>query len=113
MFYGIISNEETIAENPEMVQGFVRAVLRGLEDTLADPEGAFEMSKNFVEGLEDNRLPVLEASLEMWQADELGITEASSWSQTETVLLSMGLLDAPLEDLEAAFTNQFVEGASE
>ena len=110
---GIITNEETIAEHPEMVEGFVRAILRGLEDTLADPEGAFEISKNFVEGLEDERMPVLTASLEFWQADNLGMTDASSWSQTEAVLLEMGLLDAPLDDLEAAFTNEFVESAGE
>ncbi len=106
---GIITNEETIAENPEMVEGFTRAILRGLEDTLNDPDEAFEISKNFVEGLEDSRMAVLEASLDMWRADDLGITDADSWVQTEQILIGMGFLDGPIDNLEDAYTNEFVE----
>ncbi|MCP4359057.1 MAG: ABC transporter substrate-binding protein [Chloroflexi bacterium] len=108
---GIITNETVIAENPELVQRFVRATLRGLADTLADPDGAYEISKKFVEGLDDDRKPVLQASLEMWQADKLGETTADSWQQTQDVLLGAGILDAPVENLEAAFTNEFIEQA--
>lgn len=106
---GIITNEETIANNPELVQGFVRAVLRGLEDTLADPDAAYEMSKQYVEGLADGRKPVLTASLDLWQADTLGLTNAQSWQNTHDVLLRAGLLDEPVPDLAAAYTNRFVK----
>ena len=106
---GIITNEALIADDPEMVERFVHALLQGLADTLADPAEAFELSKSFVEGLEDSRMPVLEASLPMWDAAHLGETDAASWQTTADVLLSMGLLDAPAENLEAAYTNQFVE----
>lgn len=105
---GIITNETVIAENPEMVVRFVRAVLRGIADTLADPVAAYESSKKFVEGLDDSRMNVLEASLELWRTDQLGVTDPAAWAQTEQVLLQMGLLDAPLPNLEAAFTNEFV-----
>ncbi|MCA9931306.1 MAG: ABC transporter substrate-binding protein [Anaerolineales bacterium] len=105
---GVITNEQTIAENPELVEAFVRATLRGLADTLANPDEAFETSKKFVEGLADDRKPVLEASLALWQAELLGATEAASWEQTQDVLLQIGSLDAPVDDLEAAFTNEFV-----
>lgn len=108
---GIITNEQTIADNPEMVERFVEAVLRGLADTLADPDEAFEISKNFVEGLEDGRKPVLEASLPMWQADTLGISDLASWQNTQDVLLQAGLLEAPLPDLEQIFSNKFVLAA--
>lgn len=110
---GIITNETTIAQNPEMVTRFVRAILRGIADTLADPAAAYESSKKFVEGLDDSRMNVLEASLEMWRADQLGMTNPAAWAQTEQVLLQMGLLDAPLANLEAAYTNRFVEMAGE
>ncbi len=105
---GIITNETIAAEDPAMVERFVGAILRGLADTLADPDAAFEISKNFVEGLEDGRKPVLEASLPLWQADTLGLSELVSWQNTQEVLLQAGLLDAPLADLEQAFSNQFV-----
>ena len=108
---GIITNEETIENNPELVQSFTRALLRGLQDTLDNPEEAYEISKNFVEGLDDSRMPVLEASLDMWDADTLGASDLASWENTQSVLLEAGLLDAPLVDLEAIFTNEFIEKA--
>lgn len=105
---GIITNETTIAENPELVERFVGAVLRGLADTLADPDAAFEISKSYVEGLEDGRKPVLEASLPLWQADTLGLSDLASWQNTQDVLLDAGLMDNPLADLTAVFSNDFV-----
>ncbi len=105
---GIITNEDTIANDPALVKGFTRALLRGLQDTLLNPEEAYEISKSYVEGLDDSRMPVLEASLPMWQAAALGTTDLASWENTQNILLQAGLLDAPLADLEAAFTNEFV-----
>ena len=105
---GIVTNEMTIAENPELVERFVRATLRGLADTLADPAEAYEISKKYVEGLDDSRMNVLEASLPLWQAETLGYTDPASWEQTQEILLQMGLLDTPLPALDALFTNRFV-----
>jgi NitT/TauT family transport system substrate-binding protein len=105
---GIITNEATIAANPDLVERFVRATLRGLADTLDDPAEAYEISKAFVEGLDDSRMGVLDASLPIWQAEQLGVTDAASWEQTEQVLLDIGFLDGPVADLEAAYTNEFV-----
>lgn len=105
---GIITNEATIAENGELVERLVRATLRGLDYTLRNPEEAYEISKGFVEGLDDSRMGVLEASLPMWEAPVLGLTDANSWERTHEVLLEMGLLDEPLADLEEAYTNQFI-----
>lgn len=105
---GIVTNESTLAEKPELVEGFVRATLRGLADTLSDPAAAYEISKKFVEGLDDSRMNVLEASLPLWQADTLGATEPASWEQTQAVLLEASLLDVPVSDLERAYTNQFI-----
>lgn len=110
---GIITNEDTLAQNPELVQGFVRAFLRGLQDTIDDPAAAYEISKQFVEGLDDSRRGVLDASIELWRADPLGQTDPASWTETEQLLLRMGLLDAPVPDLEQMYTNEFVEGARE
>ena len=108
---GIITNEMMIAERPERVEAFVGAVLRGLADTLADPEEAFAICEDYVEGLSAERRPVLDASLPLWEAVTLGETSADSWEQTQAVLLDMGFLDAPLANLSAAYTNQFVEAA--
>lgn len=105
---GVVTNEETIANNPDLVERFTRAMLHGLADTLADPDEAYEISKKYVEGLDDSRRGVLEASLEFWRADTLGLTDVQSWERTQALLLDMGLLDGPLADIEEAFTNEFV-----
>lgn len=105
---GIITNETMIAEHPEQVEAFVGALLRGLADTIADPQAAYDISKVYVEGLEDDRLGVLEASIALWQAEPLGTTDSASWQTTHDVLLDMGMLDAPLADLDAAYSNQFI-----
>ena len=106
---GIITNEATIAENPELVEGFVRAMVRGLADTLANPDEAYEISKKFVDGLDDSRKEVLMASLEMWRADTLGLSDPTSWETMQDVMLEMGFLTEPLPDLAAVYTNEFVE----
>lgn len=108
---GLITNEETIAQNPELVQSFVNALLHGLQDTLDDPAEAYTISQKYVEGLDDSRMPVLEASLPLWEAEQLGFTDPASWTQTQDVLLAMGLLDTPIADLEAAYSNQFIQAS--
>lgn len=105
---GVITNEAMIADNPEMVAAFVDAVLRGLRDTLDNPDEAFEISKQYVEGLTDERRAVLDASLPLWEADTPGVTDSASWQQTQDVLLQMGFLDQPVDNLEDAYTNEFV-----
>ncbi len=110
---GFLTNEQTIAENPELLQGFVNAFMRGLRDTLADPDAAYEISKKYVEGLDDSRRGVLEASLPLWQSDQPGRNDPAAWQQTQDLLLEMGLLNEPLDDLAGAFTNQFVDNAEQ
>lgn len=108
---GVITNETMLANEPEVVQAFVGAILRGLADTLADPAGAFTTSRKFVEGLEDDRRAVLEASLPLWQTARLGYSDPAAWENTQALLLTMGLLDKPLADLSAAYSNAFVTAA--
>jgi NitT/TauT family transport system substrate-binding protein len=110
---GIITNEDTIANNPELVQGFVRAFQHGLADTLANPDEAYEVSKKFVDGLDDSRKPVLMASLAMWRADKLGMSDGASWQTMQDVMLAMGFLAEPAADLSAVFTNEFVDKIGE
>jgi len=105
---GLIASEETIANNPEIVSAFIRATLKGIADAIADPQEAFEISKHYVEGLDDSRMNVLDASVAMWKADTLGLTESESWQRTLEALLQIGFLDSPLDDLDRAYTNEFV-----
>ena len=109
---GLISNEATIANNPDLVRRIVQATLRGLTDTLADPDQAFEISKKYVENLDQAdqaiQREVLDASIAFWKADQLGITAPEAWENMQEILLDMGLLSQPL-DLKQAYTNEFIK----
>ncbi len=108
---GLITNEAAIASQPELVQGMARAFLRGIADTLANPDEAYEISKKYVENLADAdeavQKQVLAESIKFWQFSQPGHTDPEAWVNMQATLLDMGLLTTPL-DLEKAYTNQFV-----
>ena len=107
---GIITNEKTLEENPELARAFARAFLKGLEDTLADPDAAFDICRKYVEGLDENEAvqrAVLEASLKYWQGDPLGASDPDAWQKTADVMLDAGLLSTAV-DADRAFTNDYL-----
>jgi NitT/TauT family transport system substrate-binding protein len=73
---GIITNENTIAQNPALVRAFVGAALHGLQDTIIDPDAAYDISKKYVENLTQAdplvQKQVLGTSIEEWRAPVLG-----------------------------------------
>jgi NitT/TauT family transport system substrate-binding protein len=111
---GLITNEATIAQNPDLVQRMVRAVLHGISDSLTNPDEAFEISKKYIDGLAQSdaetqtiQRQVLQASLPFWQSEPLGIIDPQAWQNMQDILLKMGLLSQPLE-LEKAYDTQFI-----
>lgn len=108
---GILASELVIEEEPELVRGFVEAFLKGLGDTIADPEEAFELSEahipNFADLDQDVQRQVLGTSIEQWKAERLGHSDPQAWDNMRNVLLEMGLIDEEL-DVSQAFTNEFI-----
>ena len=112
---GLATNEQTIKDHPELVRGLVAAALRGMADTIANPDEAVEISKKYVETLaaadeatQATARKVLIASIDMWETANPGISDKARWETTQSVLLNMGLITSPL-DVEQAFTNEFVK----
>lgn len=108
---GLITNEKTIAEDPDLVRRMVEALLKGLEDTIADPNTAYDLSKthipNLAEADEAVQKEVLARSIDLWRAERPGFSNEQSWQNMQDTLLKMGLLENAL-DLDKAFTNEFV-----
>lgn len=148
---GVITNEEMIANEPEVVAAFVAAYDAGLRDAVNNPAEAYLLSASYVDGLplpDDLKaaleaeaaaaeaLPTLEeraayratlletlraetdgtallqmevllATIDLWDADQLGYSAEASWQLTQDTLIGMGLLDAMI-DLSAAYTNEFL-----
>lgn len=108
---GLLASEKVIAENPELVRAFVGAFLKGLEDTIVNPDEAFELSAshipNFADLDADVQKQVLQVSIEQWKTERLGFSDPQAWENMQNVLLDMGLIAEPL-DLSKAFTNEFI-----
>ena len=108
---GLITNETTIAQNPELVRAFVAAFLHGLQDTITDPDDAYEVSKKYVENLTQSdpsvQKQVLGTSIEQWRAAVPGKSESAAWENMQKILLSMKMYTEAL-DLNKAFTNDFL-----
>jgi NitT/TauT family transport system substrate-binding protein len=108
---GLITNEATIQDHPDLVRRMVDATLRGLRDAIEDPDMAYEVAKLYVEGLEqaDEAVMrgVLNASIDFWKAERLGYSDPMSWENMQNVLIEMGLLEGPI-DLSQAYTNEFL-----
>lgn len=112
---GLVTNEQTIRDRPELVRGMVRAMSRGIADTLADPDAAFAISvPEYVSDLSDEarqtQRQVLTNSLELWRSDDPGRTNPAAWDATQEILLQVNLLDSPLDDLAACYDMRFLPG---
>jgi len=111
---GIVTNEETDAQRPELIRAMIRAFLRGLRDTINNPDEAFAISRKFVDGLGKDaetdaaQKQVLAASIELWKAPQLGTPDRAAWQTTVDVLRQMKLLtsDVPIDKL---YTSRFVD----
>ncbi len=110
---GLITNEATIAQNPDLVRKMDQAILKGISDTIANPDAAYQTCLKYVEELAQAdqaiQKQVLATSIEFWKSDNLGYTDPTAWQNTEQVLLDMGLLKKSL-DVKQAFSNAFLPG---
>ncbi|MCS7220133.1 MAG: ABC transporter substrate-binding protein [Anaerolineae bacterium] len=114
---GLVTNEKTIRERPELVQRMVRALLRGLEDTLNHPDEAFAISIQAVPEAGGENEPVNRAIfntvLDEWRPPTgkvLGWSDPERWAQAARFMREMGLVDVEV-DVGKLFTNRFVEAS--
>jgi NitT/TauT family transport system substrate-binding protein len=108
---GLITNEKTLKENPQLVRRMVTVLLKGMQAVIDNPDEAYELCHKHVETLAQAdanvQKQVLSTSIELWKAERLGYSDAEAWENMQAVLLDMGLLTQPL-DVTQAFTNEFV-----
>ena len=109
----IVASEEKIANDPEIVQKFVRAVTRGYKDAIADPLDAVAVLKSVRPETDlaiENPGVLLLAPL--WATDNgvFGWQEQARWEGFAAWMVQSGRL-ASADGASAAYDNSFVEGA--
>lgn len=109
----IFTTGQMIREQPELVERFVRATLKGYQYAVEHPDEMGALTAQYDENLD----PVLEtASMhdEVPLIDTgdvpIGTMDMAVWQSTQQILLDQGLLIAPIE-LNNLFTNDFVQKA--
>lgn len=106
----IISSEETIRGNPELVQSFMKATVKGYHYCIEKPQDAGQILLESVPEL--NRDLVLESQeylAKEYQADApvWGQMSEIRWEKYADWMFDQGLIEQPLEPGQA-FTNEFL-----
>ena len=109
----MVASEKMVEEDPDLVQRFVRAVVKGYADAAADPDAAVEVLLERTEEEVDEAIerPGIRVIAPLWKTDQpVGWQTMEKWSGFADWLLDNGQVEEPV-DGAAAFTNRFVEGA--
>ncbi|SEM70141.1 ABC transporter substrate-binding protein [Palleronia pelagia] len=116
---GVATTRGYMEENPDVIEGFGRALVRGME-FMSDPANSETTLDHMAAGNpqegEDREFAgaLLDAVVERMTptdayADQgFGYQPPEHWEAWHQSLQDNGVLDAPLDDLSAAFTNDFV-----
>jgi len=106
----IISGESTIADNPDLVERFMRATARGYEYAIENPEEAAEILLQYSPETDAELAKASQAWLSPRYQDDAaswGIQDPEKWSTFADWMYDNGLL-AKAIDPDAAFTNEFL-----
>lgn len=108
----LVTNESSMANEPELVRSVVKALIQGIQYTAENPDQGWEISQKYVENLTEETAPiqrkVLDESIKLWQVDRQSeADQAESWSNMMQVLLDIGLMKNKI-DLNKVYSNEFL-----
>jgi NitT/TauT family transport system substrate-binding protein len=108
---GLITNEATIRQNPDLVQRMAAALVKGLNTALANPDEAYTICKKYVDNLanadEAVQKQVLVTSMDLWKAPRIGFSQPQAWQNMQDLMVKMGLLK-PGADVSQAYSNSYI-----
>jgi NitT/TauT family transport system substrate-binding protein len=108
----IVTTEDMIANNPDVVERFLRATIQGHEDVIADPDKAAEVTLTYdPELVYEEQFNRINAFLPLMKpaGSQVGVIVPEVFDYNQQMLLDAGVLEAPLEDLSAAYDLSFLE----
>ena len=115
---GIITHDDTIARNPKLVRGVVRAVMKGYYDAKRNPAAVLQHTLRRKPKAESSYLVYAKNSfpqvLELidspdTEKHELGWSTREGWEAMQSTLLSLKLIKKKI-NISEVFTNDFLPG---
>ena len=106
----LLTSEDTIAEDPELVRDFLAATARGYDLAITDPQQAADLLLEAAPELDRDLVEasgIYHAERFAEEGEPWGIEEARVWADFGGFLVDVGLLDEAV-DTDAAFTNEFL-----
>lgn len=107
----LITSDALIKQNPDLVQRFVRASLKGWSWSVTNPEEAGKLSQLYNPRLDiSHEINMMQMSLPFIYTggSSIGAMDAKSWNSMENIFFEGGLLKARVP-LESVFTTQFLQ----
>jgi len=110
----LIAHEDTIKEKPEIVRKLVRATLKALEYSIANPEEAAQSLVNhFPEMNAADEIAKFNKMKRVLKTDEtirygFGYQTQESWENLQDLWFDLGLIDKKI-DVNTLFTNEFLK----
>lgn len=107
----IVASEDKLANDPEVVERFLRAVRRGYEDAVADPQAGVDILLSGNEDVDaDIERPGADLLKPVWKTSsaDFGEQDSARWESFAKWMHDNGLLPDEV-DSSKAFTSQFEE----
>jgi putative riboflavin transport system substrate-binding protein len=106
---GIITTENTLRnQNKNVVQAFVQATIKGLQEVIENPSNALQISKTDIPGMNaSTAMDELQATIPIWQGNSLhalGFNDSATWQAMAQFLVGQQQIPASL-DVSKAFVS--------
>ncbi len=116
-FYGdvIFTSDTLIEENPDLVERFVRATLKGWQRAIENPELAAQATLTVAPEQDyDFQLASMIASIPLIDTGEgsIGWMDPNAWEHMYEILLAQNIIPGSV-NLDTVYTNEFIEKADD
>ncbi|MBK5226945.1 MAG: ABC transporter substrate-binding protein [Actinobacteria bacterium] len=118
--WGFSATQAYMDANPEVIEGFTRAIVRGTEFGIENKEAALEhcAELNPEEGANTELTdPLFDTTADRGFTPQdggpWGVYPPESWEAWQETLIESGELEGPVDDLHEAYTNDYAELANE
>ena len=107
----IFTNAQLISSDPELVQRFVRATLKGYQYAIEHPQEAAAFVLKYDETLDVAfQQATIEAQIPLLDTGDaqIGWMDNDIWENTQSILIDQGYITSAM-DLKKVFTNEFIK----